>query len=183
MINNYEFSVEFKPGDVVNLVREISRQWNVNVNQMKIVLDGIPLSGKSEIARFVSKNLNMRLVKYEQTRDLDTEFRGFLKDTESPVIVDGSPISVLCSLPDWKRYVTRYVKVLDSVINDNYPAFMILVEPLNNEDLIKMSSLYEWDVDRADWVAECVSTFQIMSKTYEIFRHVSLPKRLLTSDN
>ncbi|MEM3291103.1 MAG: hypothetical protein QW046_06255, partial [Candidatus Micrarchaeaceae archaeon] len=61
MINNYEFSVEFKPRDVVNLINEISRQWNVNVNQMKIVLDGIPLSGKSEIARFVSKNLNMRL--------------------------------------------------------------------------------------------------------------------------
>ena len=106
MINNYEFSAEFKPGDVVNLVREISRQWNVNVNQMKIVLDGIPLSGKSEIARFVSKNLNMRLVKYEQFKDLDSEFRDFLKDTQSPTIIDGSPISILCSIPNWKKYVT-----------------------------------------------------------------------------
>ena len=183
MINNYEFSAEFKPGDVVNLVREISRQWNVNVNQMKIVLDGIPLSGKSEIARFVSKNLNMRLVKYEQTRDLDREFREFLKDVPGGTIVDGSPISVLCSLPDWKRYVTRYIKTIDSVINDNYPTFMIMVEPLNDEDLVKLSSIYEYDMERADWVAECVSTFQLMSKTYEIFRHVSLPKRLLTSDN
>ncbi|MEM4972069.1 MAG: hypothetical protein QXE01_12555, partial [Sulfolobales archaeon] len=129
MIDNYQFSVEFKARDVVNLITEISRQWNVPVNEMKVIIDGVPLSGKSSIARFVSNKLNMRLIKYEPTKDLDTEFRNFLKDVNSPVIVDGSPIGILCSKPDFKRYISRYVKTLDSVINNNYPAFVILVEP------------------------------------------------------
>ncbi|MEM3313613.1 MAG: hypothetical protein QXT48_04490, partial [Thermoplasmatales archaeon] len=143
----------------------------------------IPMAGKSQISKIVSDALNMRLVRYSPKNEIDREFHDFLKEIPGGTIVDGSPISLLCSLPNWKRYIARYVKVLDSVINDNYPTFMILVEPLNDEDLVKLSSIYEYDMERADWVAECVSTFQLMSKTYEIFRHVSLPKRLLTSDN
>ncbi|MEM0210971.1 MAG: hypothetical protein QXR92_04415 [Fervidicoccaceae archaeon] len=183
MIDNYNFSVEFKAGDVINLVNEIGKQWKISVNQMKVVIDGIPMAGKSQISKIVSDALNMRLVRYSPKNEIDREFHDFLKEIPGGTIVDGSPISLLCSLPNWKRYIARYVKVLDSVINDNYPTFMILVEPLNDEDLVKLSSIYEYDMERANWVAECVSTFQIMSKTYEIFRHVSLPKRLLTSDN
>ncbi|MEM3320549.1 MAG: hypothetical protein QXD27_08835 [Metallosphaera sp.] len=183
MIDNYHFSVEFKAGDVINLVNEIGKQWKISVNQMKVVIDGIPMAGKSQISKIVSDALNMRLVRYSPKNEIDREFHDFLKEIPGGTIVDGSPISLLCSLPNWKRYIARYVKVLDSVINDNYPTFMILVEPLNDEDLVKLSSIYEYDMERADWVAECVSTFQLMSKTYEIFRHVSLPKRLLTSDN
>ncbi|MEM0071262.1 hypothetical protein [Metallosphaera sp.] len=183
MIDNYNFSVEFKAGDVINLVNEIGKQWKISVNQMKVVIDGIPMAGKSQISKIVSDALNMRLVRYSPKNEIDREFHDFLKEIPGGTIVDGSPISLLCSLPNWKRYIARYVKVLDSVINDNYPTFMILVEPLNDEDLVKLSSIYEYDMERANWVAECVSTFQIMSKTYEIFRHVSLPKRLLISDN
>ena len=183
MIDNYNFSVEFKAGDVINLVNEIGKQWKISVNQMKVVIDGIPMAGKSQISKIVSDALNMRLVRYSPKNEIDREFHDFLKEIPGGTIVDGSPISLLCSLPNWKRYIARYVKVLDSVINDNYPTFMILVEPLNDEDLVKLSSIYEYDMERANWVAECVSTFQLMSKTYEIFRHVSLPKRLLISDN
>ncbi|MEM0109698.1 MAG: hypothetical protein QXM03_12715 [Metallosphaera sp.] len=183
MIDNYNFSVEFKAGDVINLVNEIGKQWKISVNQMKVVIDGIPMAGKSQISKIVSDALNMRLVRYSPKNEIDREFHDFLKEIPGGTIVDGSPISVLCSLPDWKRYVTRYIKTIDSVINDNYPTFMILVEPLDDEDLVKLSSIYEYDMERANWVAECVSTFQLMSKTYEIFRHVSLPKRLLISDN
>ena len=183
MIDNYNFSVEFKAGDVINLVNEIGKQWKISVNQMKVVIDGIPMAGKSQISKIVSDALNMRLVRYSPKNEIDREFHDFLKEIPGGTIVDGSPISLLCSLPNWKRYIARYVKVLDSVINDNYPTFMILVEPLDDEDLVKLSSIYEYDMERANWVAECVSTFQLMSKTYEIFRHVSLPKRLLISDN